>query len=64
MKKTWNGELLQGLEELPVEKEAAIMGGETLWYWVCYGAGVAAYMFTHPTPYQSSGQQAMNAALG
>ena len=64
MKTSWNGELLQGLQELPMETSASIIAGETLWYWIGYGIGLTAYMFTHPTPDQSSGQKLMNAALG
>jgi hypothetical protein len=64
MKTGWNGELLQGLQELPMETSASIIAGESLWYWIGYGAGLAVYMITHPTPYQSSGQKSMNAAFG
>jgi len=64
MKNNWNGQLLQGLQELPSESPASIIAGETLWYWVGYGVGLTIYMITHPTPYQSGGQQLMNAALG
>jgi hypothetical protein len=49
MKTVWNGELPQGLEELPLKDESSIVGGESLWYWVGYSAGLAVYMFTHPT---------------
>ena len=63
MKNKWNGELLQGMEELQLKEEIAITGGETLWYWIGYGIGLTAYMLTHPTPQQSSGQKLMNAAL-
>jgi hypothetical protein len=64
MKTTWNGEFLQGMKGLTSEEENAVSGGESLWYWVGYGAGLVVYMLSHPNPYQSSGQQAMNAALG
>ncbi len=60
----WNGKLPQGLQELPMENYASMIAGETLWYWVAFGIGLTAYMFTHPTPDQSSGQKLMNAALG
>jgi hypothetical protein len=64
MEKRWNGEFLQGLEELPEEKMTAITGGESLWYWVGYAIGGVGYMLTHLTPEQSGGQKLMNAALG
>lgn len=64
MKTRWNGELLRGLEELPSNETTSIVGGESLWYWVLYGLTAPIYMWTHPTPQQSSGQKLMNAALG
>jgi hypothetical protein len=64
MKTGWNGELPQGLEELPLKDESAIVGGESLWYWIGYGAGLAVNMFTYSTANQSSDQKLMNAALG
>jgi hypothetical protein len=64
MKKTWNGEFLQGLEELSKEERSAIMGGESLWYWIGYGVGIIGYGITHASGEQSSGQRLMNAALG
>jgi hypothetical protein len=64
MKTKWNGELLQGLEELQPADAKEIVGGETLWYWIGYGVGLLGYMITHPTPEQSSGQKLMNVALG
>ena len=42
----------------------AIIGGETLWYWIGYGVGTLGYMVTHLNPNQTSGQKLMNAALG
>ena len=49
MKTGWNGELPQGLEQLPLKDESTIVGGESLWYWIGYGAGLAANMFTYTT---------------
>jgi hypothetical protein len=39
MKKTWNGEFLHGLEELAEKDQCAITGGESIWFWIGYGAG-------------------------
>lgn len=39
MKKTWNGEFLQGLEELAEGDEYAITGGESIWFWAGYAVG-------------------------
>jgi hypothetical protein len=64
MKTTWKTEFLQGLKELSREEEAAITGGESLWYWIMWGGALTLYMIAHPTPNQSDGQKAMNAALG
>jgi len=64
MKTPWNGEFLQGMEELTFEERTSVIGGESLWYWVSYGISLEIYMLTHPTPGQSSGQRLMNAALG
>ena len=64
MKTTWNAEFLEGLNELSSEDEAAITGGESLWFWVSWATGLTIYMIAHPTTYQSDGQKAMNAALG
>jgi hypothetical protein len=63
MKKNWNGELLQGMEELPMEESIGIIGGsESLWYWIGYGIGYIANSIRND-PGQSIGQKAMNAAL-
>lgn len=64
MKTKWNGELPMGLKDLPLNEKISIVGGESLWYWISWSLGAAAYMLTHPTPQQSSGQKLMNAALG
>jgi hypothetical protein len=64
MKTRWNGEFLQGLRALTAEEGAAVSGGESLWYWVSWAAGMTVYMLAHPTPNQTAGQKAMNAALG
>jgi hypothetical protein len=41
MKAKWNGELLQGMQELPEEACASIAAGESLWFWIGYGIGAA-----------------------
>jgi hypothetical protein len=64
MKKEWNGEFLQGLEELSMQEKSSIMGGESLWYWVGYAIGSFSYSVAHATGEQSGGQKLMNAALG
>ena len=46
MKKNWDGELLQGLEGLAETEERVIDGGESLWYWVGYGAGWVSGLFS------------------
>jgi hypothetical protein len=64
MKKVWNEEFLQGLEELSWEESAGIAGGESLWYWVGYGLGSVTRFISQLSGEQSGGQKAMNAALG
>jgi len=64
MKTAGNNEIFQGFEELSVNEGTAIVGGETLWYWIGYGVGTLGYMVTHLNPNQTSGQKLMNAALG
>ena len=64
MIKIMNQEFLLGLKELSKEEATAIIGGESLWYWISYGIGYAGYMITHLSGEQSAGQKAMNAALG
>jgi hypothetical protein len=59
-----NSEIFPGFEELSVNEGAAIVGGESLWYWVGYGVGALGYMVTHLTSNQSSGQTVMNVAQG
>jgi hypothetical protein len=39
MKKSWNGEFLQGLEELAEKETCVIIGGESLWFWAGYAVG-------------------------
>jgi hypothetical protein len=46
MKKTWNGEFLPGLEELAEKDECAITGGESVWFWIGYGAGWISNLVT------------------
>ena len=47
MKNEWNSEFYQGFEELSVSEGTAIVGGESLWYWIGYGIGSLGYMVTH-----------------
>jgi hypothetical protein len=63
MKKRWNGELLQGLQELPMETSASIIAGESLFYWMGYGWGQVTKMFASTAPGQSSTQKLVNTAL-
>jgi hypothetical protein len=46
MKKSWNGEFLPGLEELAEKDECAITGGESVWFWIGYGAGWISNLVT------------------
>ena len=39
MKMKWNGETPQGLQELTSAEARAIVGGESLWFWIGYGLG-------------------------
>jgi hypothetical protein len=64
MKTAWNNENFQEFEELTVNEGTAIVGGETLWYWVGFGVGALGYMITHLNSNQTSGQKLMNVALG
>jgi hypothetical protein len=57
MNKRWNGELMQGMQELPMETSASIIAGESLFYWIGYGLGLATNLFTSSLPSQSSGQK-------
>jgi hypothetical protein len=47
MKAKWNGEILQGMRELPLEACASVVAGESLWYWIGYGIGAATNAVTH-----------------
>ncbi len=42
-----NKDFLPGLEELSVDETEEIVGGESLWYWVGYGVGRAAFFMTN-----------------
>ena len=64
MKKMMKEEFLNGLKELSVEESTAIIGGESLWYWIGYGIGYAGYIISNATGTQSAGQKAMSAPLG
>jgi len=64
MKTVWNGEFLQGMEGLLKEEELAIAGGESLWFWMGYAAGVVVYMVSQSVTGQSGGQKLVSAALG
>ncbi len=63
MKKRWNGELLQGLQELPMETSASIIAGESLFFWIGYGWGQVTKMFASTASGQSSAQKLVNTAL-
>jgi hypothetical protein len=63
MKKRWNGELLQGLQELPMETSASIIAGESLFFWIGYGLGQVTKMFASTSPAQLSGQKLVNTVL-
>jgi hypothetical protein len=39
MKSKWNGELLQGMQELSMETSESIVGGESIFFWIGYGIG-------------------------
>ena len=47
MKSQWNGELLQGMQELPMETAATIVGGESIFFWIGYGLGATARAITN-----------------
>jgi hypothetical protein len=55
MKTCWNGELPQGVEVLSMKDESSVVGGESLWFWVGFGAGLAVNMFTHTATNPSGG---------
>ena len=40
-------DFLLGLEELSMDETEEIAGGESLWYWMAYGAGRAANFITN-----------------
>lgn len=63
MKKNWDGQFQSGLQELSKEETVAIVGGESLWFWVGYGVGLMGYALTHASGAQSAGQQAANITL-
>ncbi len=46
MNMKWNGEFLQGLEELPLDEQHTIAGGESLLFWLGYAAGKVANWIT------------------
>jgi len=64
MNAIWNGQLLQGMEELADEEARVIAGGESLSFWIGYAAGAVVNFFSHVSPVQSGGQKLMNASLG
>ena len=57
MKKMWNGEFLQGMEELAETEERAIVGGGILSYWVGYAVGWVSGLFSTTTPVQPTSQK-------
>jgi hypothetical protein len=46
MNKKWDGKLMQGMQELPMETSVSIIAGESLFYWIGYGIGLATNLFT------------------
>ena len=38
---------MQGMQELPTETAASIIAGESLFYWIGYGFGLATNLFTN-----------------
>jgi hypothetical protein len=40
---------VQGMEELSAEQASAIIGGESLWFWVGYAVGATVNMINHVT---------------
>jgi hypothetical protein len=63
MKTRWNGELMPGLQELPVETSVSICAGESIWFWIGYGIGLTTNLFAGTGSNQSSGQMLTNTAL-
>jgi hypothetical protein len=47
MKSVWNGEMLQGMQELSMETAATIVGGESIFFWIGYGIGAAVNAVNH-----------------
>ncbi len=47
MNKKWDGQLMQGMQELPMETSVSIIAGESLFYWIGYGFGLATNLFTN-----------------
>ncbi|HSZ32570.1 MAG TPA: hypothetical protein VK772_04625 [Puia sp.] len=47
MKTKWNGELPQGMQELTMETSDSITGGESIFFWIGYGLGVATNAVVH-----------------
>ncbi len=63
MKTKWNGELMPGLQELPMETSVSIKAGESIWFWIGYGIGLTTKMFASTGSNQVSGQKLANATL-
>lgn len=57
MKNSWNGEFMQGMQELPEEEASKITGGESIWYWIGYAAGSVVNMFSNTNPTQNTSQK-------
>jgi hypothetical protein len=49
MNKSWDGKLMQGMQELPMETSASIIAGDSLFYWIGYGFGLVTSLFTNST---------------
>lgn len=63
MKTKWNGELMPGLQELPMETSVSINAGESIWFWIGYGIGVTTNLFASNGSNQTSRQNLTNTAL-
>ncbi len=64
MKTKWNGELMPGLQELPMEASVSINAGESIWYWIGYGIGWTTNLFASTGSNQSPGQKLTTTVMG
>jgi hypothetical protein len=63
MKTKWNGELMPGMQELPMETSVSINAGESIWFWIGYGFGLTTNLFASAGSNQSSVQQMTSTVL-